>query len=58
MMTLSTAPRKLPNGKEIISRMVFFNIAPDKFDWRRESTMDNGATWQTNWLIHYKRKSS
>lgn len=58
MMTLSAAPRKLPNGKEIISRMVFYNIAPDKFDWRWESTKDNGATWQTDWLIHYKRKSS
>ncbi len=57
-MTLTTEPRKLPNGKEIISRMVFYNISPEKFDWRWESTKDNGATWQTDWLIHYKRKSS
>ena len=57
-MILTTAPRKLPAGAEIISRMVFYNISPHKFDWRWESTKDNGATWQTNWLIHYKRKSS
>jgi hypothetical protein len=57
-MTLTTASQKLPGGKEIISRMVFFNIARGNFDWRWQSTTDNGATWQTNWLIHYKRKNS
>ncbi|MEO8112359.1 MAG: hypothetical protein ABI594_20090 [Ginsengibacter sp.] len=56
-MTLATQPQKLPNGKELISRMVFYNITPASFDWRWESTKDNEATWQTNWLIHYKRKS-
>ena len=58
MMTLSTQPRQLPDGTELISRMVFYNIAPEKFDWRWESTKDNGASWQTNWLIHYKRKGA
>ena len=57
-MTLTTAPQKLPDGKEIISRMVFFNITRGNFDWRWQSTTDNGTTWQTNWLIHYKRKNS
>ena len=55
-MKLSTQPRKMPDGKEQIARMVFYNIAPNNFDWRWESTTDNGATWKTNWLIHYKRK--
>lgn len=56
-MTLTTQPQKLPNEKEIISRMVFYNITPANFDWRWESTKDNEASWQTNWLIYYKRKS-
>ncbi len=55
-MTLTTAPQKLPDGKEMISRMVFYNITPQNFDWRWQSTKDNGTTWQTDWLIHYKRK--
>ena len=57
-MTLTTPPQKLPDGSEIISRMVFYNITPGKFDWRWESTSDNGISWKSNWLIHYKRKSS
>lgn len=55
-MKLSTQPRKLQNGKEMISRMVFYNIQPNTFDWRWEASTDNGNTWKTNWLIHYKRK--
>ncbi len=55
-MTLTTAPRKIPNGKEMINRMVFHNIASDSFDWEWESTSDNGSTWVNGWHIHYKRK--
>ena len=55
-MTLFTQPQKQPDGKEQIARMVFYKITPDSFDWRWESTTDDGATWKTNWLIHYKRK--
>jgi hypothetical protein len=55
-MTLSTQPRKLPDGKEQISRMVFSNITAKSFDWRWEASTDNGATWKPNWVIHYKRK--
>ncbi len=56
-MTLVTAPNKLPNGTEMIYRMVFYNINPEAFDWRWQSSKDNGSTWKTDWLIHYKRKS-
>jgi hypothetical protein len=57
-MTLTTASQKLPDGTQIVSRMVFYNITPQNFDWRWQSTKDNGTNWQTNWLIHYKRKGS
>ncbi len=55
-MTLTTAPRKLPNGKEIISRMIFYNITGDSFDWDWQFTRDAGTTWNSNWKIHYVRK--
>lgn len=56
MMTLTTEPRKLPNGKEQVYRMLFHNIGKESFDWDWESTTDNGATWTSGWHIHYKRK--
>lgn len=55
-MTLETQPRKLPDGKEQIARMVFHNITAESFDWRWEASADNGASWKVNWLIHYRRK--
>jgi len=55
-MTLATPARKLPNGKEMVSRMIFYNITKDSFDWNWEATTDAGTTWKTNWQIHYVRK--
>ena len=55
-MILSTEPRKLQDGKELISRMVFYNITSKAFDWRWEASTDNGTTWKANWVIHYRRK--
>jgi hypothetical protein len=37
-------------------RMVFFNVERDRLDWRWERSEDGGATWQTLWRIHYRRK--
>jgi len=55
-MTLTTPPHKLPNGKEVISRMIYYNITKESFDWDWQSTKDGGATWSSNWKIHYVRK--
>ena len=55
-MTLSTAAKKIKNGKEQVYRMVYHNITKDSFDWDWESTTDNGTTWVSGWHIHYKRK--
>ena len=33
------------DGKEIIQRMVFYNILKDKLDWDWESSKDNGISW-------------
>ena len=55
-MVLST--REVEDGRDVVLRMVFFEIKPDQFDWRRERSADQGATWQELWRIHYRRRSS
>jgi len=55
-MTLTTMPKKIKNGKEVVYRMRYHNISKDSFDWDWESTSDNGTTWVSGWHIHYKRK--
>jgi len=54
-MILSTGPVISPQGKKVVSRMVFYHIKPDSFDWKWEASTDN-FTWKVNWLIHYERK--
>jgi hypothetical protein len=44
------------DGKEIIQRMVWHNIAKDQLDWNWEASDDGGKTWKVNWQIHYTRK--
>jgi len=55
-MILSTPPAKLQNKKLSVSRMIFYNIRPDSFDWNWENSTDNGTSWKLNWKIHYQRK--
>ena len=55
-MILSTAPTTLKDGKRSISRMIFYNIKRDSFDWNWENSTDNGTTWKLNWKIHYQRR--
>jgi hypothetical protein len=54
-MILSTQMRETPQGK-MVSRMIYYNIKKDSFDWSWEGSSDGGVTWKQNWLIHYKRK--
>lgn len=59
-MILTTAEKTVPasvsaTGKTM-SRMVYYNIKPDSFDWSWEASTDSGKTWKQNWLIHYSRK--
>lgn len=49
-----TAPQER-NGQQIISRMVFYDITKDAFNWDWESTTDGGKTWNLNWRIKYTR---
>ncbi len=43
------------DDKELIQRMVFYNISKNEFDWSRESSIDNGENWEMNWKIHYTK---
>ena len=56
VMTLTTDARKLADGKEQVSRMIYHSIKKDHFEWEWESTTDNGKTWKNNWHIRYERK--
>lgn len=56
VMTLFTEPRKLPNGAEIINRMIYHSINQESFDWEWEASSDKGTTWKNNWHIHYIRQ--
>jgi hypothetical protein len=44
------------DGKPILQRMVWYNIAQDALDWNWERSEDNGATWTVLWQIHYERR--
>lgn len=44
------------DGRKIIQRMVWHNIAKDQLDWNWEASEDGGKTWKVNWQIHYTRK--
>ena len=55
-MTLITPPFKNMKGIEMTSRMVYYNITKDSFDWSWEASTDGGVNWKPNWQIHYVRK--
>jgi len=44
-----------PTGK-ITSRMIYYHITPQSFDWSWQASTDGGKTWAPNWDIHYERK--
>jgi hypothetical protein len=49
-------PESISASGTIVSRMVFYNIRTDSFDWSWESSKDEGTNWTPNWQIHYSRK--
>lgn len=59
-MILRTAEQKVPSNVSptgrMISRMVYYNIKPNSFDWSWEASTDGGMKWTPSWQIHYERK--
>jgi hypothetical protein len=43
--------------RDKMKRMRFTGISQNSFDWYWEASKDDGKTWNTLWLIHYKRKN-
>lgn len=56
-MILSTPPFVQASGDTVVSRMVFRDIAADRFVWDWERSTDGGRTWQLNWTLEYRRRS-
>jgi hypothetical protein len=52
------ATEDLIDGQPVKLRMVFYNIEPDQLKWKWEQSRDGGQTWELNWNIHYKRKTT
>lgn len=44
------------DGKEILQRMVFYDISSNELWWNWESSRDDGKSWNLLWKIHYERK--
>jgi hypothetical protein len=44
-------------GAIVIQRMVFYNIEHKQFDWKWERSLDQGASWEALWNIHYERRA-
>jgi hypothetical protein len=54
------AIQTIPNPKAPLnaSRMVFYDVTKESFNWRWEGTTDGGKTWKLNWRLHYQRKKT
>lgn len=44
-------------SKQVIQRMVFYNIEDDSFSWDWETSKDGGKTYALSWRIFYTRKN-
>jgi hypothetical protein len=45
-----------PQGKEVMQRMVFYDITENSLTWDWEVSFDEGQTWELRWRIYYKRQ--
>ncbi len=54
---LATAPRTLASGDTLVARMVFHDLAADRFVWDWERSTDAGRSWTLQWTLEYRRRS-
>lgn len=45
-------------GKNVVQRMIFYDITAEAITWDWESSEDGGLTWKLKWRIFYKRVNS
>jgi hypothetical protein len=44
------------DGRQLVQRMVWYNLDQDELDWNWERSDDGGKNWQILWQIHYRRR--
>ncbi len=42
--------------RRILSRAQWLDITANAFVWEQAASLDDGATWETNWIMHITRK--
>jgi hypothetical protein len=43
------------DGQPIRVRFIWFDITPNSARWQQAFSVDNGRTWETNWIMEFKR---
>ena len=44
------------SGRVILVRTLWSDITADGFTWEQAASLDDGATWETNWVMHITRE--
>ncbi|CAN5374648.1 hypothetical protein BH10ACT7_BH10ACT7_02550 [soil metagenome] len=45
------------DGRPIRAHFIWSRITPDSARWEQEFSMDDGVTWETNWVMEFSRRS-
>jgi hypothetical protein len=45
------------NGAEIMVRFIWSNITPSSARWEQSFSIDEGETWEVNWIMEFSRSS-
>lgn len=44
------------NGRSIVVRYLWSDITPNSAKWQQAFSDDNGKTWETNWIMEFRRR--
>jgi hypothetical protein len=47
--------REKYNGKDILVRFIWTVASPDAPQWEQAFSVDDGKTWETNWVVQFTR---
>jgi hypothetical protein len=57
VMELRTAPFTHPQtGREQVNRMIWTDVTDEALTWRWQRSLDDGTTWEDQWVITYQRR--